>query len=133
LKWKTRSPLASDDVEDIELIRKMADRYADGETARVLNNFRELSGYTFDRRTCRQVPSFVPPGMHSVSSFGTAWHGYWSTQGWVNDCENLPAQVVDSRENSHSEGFIPQPSLCLNANLNWFRKYHQILGLYETS
>ena len=32
------------DVEDVELIRKMADRYADGETARVLNRLNRRTG-----------------------------------------------------------------------------------------
>jgi hypothetical protein len=30
------------DIQDVDLIRKMADRYEDGEVARVLNKLRDL-------------------------------------------------------------------------------------------
>src|SRR5215813_9626863 len=46
LKWKNHDPLlaTATAVEDVELIRKMADRYGDGETARVLNRLNRRTG-----------------------------------------------------------------------------------------
>src|SRR5437667_6867549 len=42
---KPRSPVGkSTDVEDVELIRKLADRYDDGEIARVLNRLNRRTG-----------------------------------------------------------------------------------------
>ena len=52
---KPRSAGKATDVEDIELIRKMADRYADGETARVLNKLNRLQ-----ERACTAVNRVSP-------------------------------------------------------------------------